>query len=647
MSSETDRVTPMEWPYPIRYGEIEEVVCDVLVLGGGTSGCRAAITAAKKGADVVLVEKGATIRSGSGGAGIDHWGYAADNPSSKVDPEELFRVLVETRGGYTNGIADYILCKTNYDTLLELEEMGGKVRDYNGEFKGAEFRDEETKFLFTYDYTNKTCLRVWGTTFKTAMHGELKKQEVRIYDRIMSTGLLTEGGRRGARVIGATGFNNRSGEFYVFKAKAVVLCLGFPGRNWSFSTELRGMAQVTPVQNVGDGHAMAWRAGAEFVNMERSIRGTFNSPHSFPVFGVGNHLNTWHPCTIVDANGKEIPWVDADGNIIEDVSGRSNPAPNQKFILDGTYQKDARYRAPHLIPDLQQRIAKGEFVLPFYADLPGMPEHERKAIWGIMVGEEGKTKAPIYMTYMTSGFDPNKDMLQSYHMLGGNYMTDFGGPKDRLIFFAGGGLMVDWDLRTNLEGLYGAGEQIFAIHSYPGASTSGRWAGRKAAAYAQISDQGELDKGQVAREMERVYAPIERDKGMDWKELNGGIVKIMMNYCSEPMNEELLKIGLTALKEVENEEASRLFADNPHRLMRTLEVQDVITCNQIIIHSCMARKASSDYLGFTRIDYPEKDPEEWNKFVTVRLEDGEVKVGEKPIDYYEPVKENFEAHMKD
>ena len=48
-----------------------------------------------------------------------------------------------------------------------------------------------------------------------------------------------------------------------------------------------------------------------------------------------------------------------------------------------------------MIPDLPERIKKGEFKLPLYADLPGMPPHERRAIWGLMIGNEGKTRIRI------------------------------------------------------------------------------------------------------------------------------------------------------------------------------------------------------------------------------------------------------------
>src|SRR5512139_3237901 len=62
-----------EWPYAIRYDQEQVIDTDVLVIGGGIAGCWAAISAAPKGVRVALVEKSATIRSGAGGPGCDHW----------------------------------------------------------------------------------------------------------------------------------------------------------------------------------------------------------------------------------------------------------------------------------------------------------------------------------------------------------------------------------------------------------------------------------------------------------------------------------------------------------------------------------------------------------------------------------------------
>jgi len=135
-----------QWPYPIRYGKEAEIDTDVLVLGGGIAGCWAAISAARKGVRVAIVEKAATIRSGSGGAGCDHWVYTP-NPLSDVTAEEVVDAELQDSGGYMNAISRYIAARESYDTLLELEKMGGKIRDLNDEFRGAvQRRGDEVPF---------------------------------------------------------------------------------------------------------------------------------------------------------------------------------------------------------------------------------------------------------------------------------------------------------------------------------------------------------------------------------------------------------------------------------------------------------------------------------------------------------------------
>ena len=147
----------MEWPYPVRYEKEKLVEADVLVLGGGIAGCHAAIHAARRGAKVVIVDKGAVRRSGSGGAGVDHWHLACTNPCSRITPEEMVEVLGKAFKDYFylefgNGMTSYITAKESYDALLDCEKMGIKVRDVDNEFEGAEFRDDETKLMFAYDY---------------------------------------------------------------------------------------------------------------------------------------------------------------------------------------------------------------------------------------------------------------------------------------------------------------------------------------------------------------------------------------------------------------------------------------------------------------------------------------------------------------
>jgi len=196
-----------------------------------------------------------------------------------------------------------------------------KIRDVDDEFVGADFRDEETKLLFAYDYENPDCIRVQGANAKPFLFNELKRLEVELCEHIMATKLLTEGGKQGARVVGATGMNVRTGEFYIFKAKATILSTAQPLRIWIFNTELVGSNVEHDDPNLaGDGNAMGWLAGAELTMMERSQESA--GPFRYPAYGTGNAHNTWYPCTIVDAKGKEIPWVDGKGNLLKTVEER-------------------------------------------------------------------------------------------------------------------------------------------------------------------------------------------------------------------------------------------------------------------------------------------------------------------------------------
>lgn len=638
------------WPYAIRYGTQRVYDADVLVLGGGIAGTWAAIAAARCGAKVILLEKAATERSGAAGAGVDHWQWAADNPASRISPEEFAQALVDNQGGYRNGISTYVQCASAYETLLEMERMGGKVRDTDGEFAGAAFRDDESKLLFAYDYRNRTVLRVWGHDYKPLLREECRRLGVGVFDRVAATSLLTESGVPGGRVVGATGVHCRTGAYVVVRAKAVILATSRPQRIWTFSSELRGLTTFRPPSCAGSGYAMAWRAGAEFTMMEKSMRSPFGSPYSFPPYGSGNAINTWYPCTIVDANGKEVPWVDADGRILSTVAERCQPAASQKFFIMGGGSSShphpglKQYQGPRPIPDLEQRMLAGEFTPPFYADLAGMPEAERRVIWGVMVGNEGKTRIPVMQTYSRAGFDPTRDMLQTYDFLRGHGMREPVVPQERTFGEQGvcGGMLVDWDLMSNLPGLFGAGDLLFGGQDHSHAAATGRYAGARAALYARSSAAAEPDAGQVARERARVYAPLSnRAPGPDWKELNAASARVMQNYCAEIKNDELLRLAEIWLEDLENNEAPRVGASDPHQLMRVLEVQDILTCSRMIVAACQARKASSAYLHFNRLDYPALDPDEWHKWLVIRNRGEGTEVSDRPIAFWGDLEQHY------
>ena len=151
-----------------------------------------------------------------------------------------------------------------------------------------------------------------------------------------------------------------------------------------------------------------------------------------------------------------------------------------------------------------------------------------------MLGEESTTRV-IIDTYDRAGFDPAKHQLQNYAFIEGESPSQWR--------TAGGGPVIDWDLKSTLDGLYVAGEQMFSPGDHSFAASTGRYAGRKAAAYARQAKESGVSREQVAREKARIYAPVRRTDGIDWKELNAGIARTMQYFCSEFKKESLLQHG--------------------------------------------------------------------------------------------------------
>lgn len=638
-------MSEIKWPYANEFGQEEHVEADVLVLGGGIAGCFAALSAARRGEKVVVVEKGATIRSGSAGTGFDHWESACTNPCSEVTSKEIAEAYVDEQDHLSNGIAHYICCEEGWDRLLDLEEIGGKIRDTEDEFKGADFRDDETKLMFAYDYKNKFSLRVWGKTFKPALLKELKRLGVKIYDYTEATALLTaevEGKKRG---VGAIGMDTHTGKIKVFHSKSTILTMSRPARIWLFNADLPGLCEFRPFNSIGSGHAMGYRAGMEFTMMEKSVRAEFSAAgSSFPPYSAGNNHNTWYACTMVDSRGVEIPYLDRDGNELKTVKERYMPVEGQKFFLKGGVIDEPKYeyRGPETVPF--DELMKRGYKLPFYADMSRMPKMERDVIWGMMIGNEGKTAIPVLDYYNKRGFDPAKKAMQVY---GTGWTSASFSDDERQLFGAPGGIMHDWDLKTNIDGIYAAGDQLFGSDCAGFAAATGYYAGRKASKYADEIELTPYDRKEVDDEIERLYAPMYVEEGYSWKELNWAIAKCMRNYCGAIKNEALLVQGLDLLNSYKKDIVPKLSCHNTHELVRTHEVLDILQVAEMILEACRMRKSSSKTLCFTRSDYPEMDPAEDHHFITIRQENGVPVRGDVELDYFGDLKTEYEKHNQD
>jgi succinate dehydrogenase/fumarate reductase flavoprotein subunit len=200
-----------------------------------------------------------------------------------------------------------------------------------------------------------------------------------------------------------------------------------------------------------------------------------------------------------------------------------------------------------------------------------------------------------------------------------------------------------WRLMTNIEGLFAAGDILFAGNCVGHAAATGGYAARHAAAYAAGVKQSKADPPQVREELARIRSFRQAPCGPDWKEFNAAICRIMQNYCGALKSEELLIAGLEQLAELRRRELPHLKGNNPHEVVRCLEVENILTNAELVIQACRARRASSRELQFQRLDFPEIDPPEWNKFLVIENRGGKVESSLLPLDYAGNLAENYDC----
>ena len=432
--------------------EIVRIDTDVLVIGGGLAGCMAAIKAKESGVAVTIVEKANTLSSGCAGTGIDHvWGYIPpihEKMGWKID-DLIADHSDAIAGGFINRELLYVVASESYERVLDLERFGVNFRYEDSTVPG--------KFRIVHQFHSvPTTFNFDGRDLKPKLTKEAKKRGVSIVNRVMAVELITTDGQ----VSGALGVGTNDGKIYSFRAKAVVVSTGRTNRLSRSTTGVWGNHRI-PVNETGDGRAMALRAGLPIISME------FYSSAHFSIgnfeLNLGSPRNTVQPAAaVVDGNGEVIvprttfpDWSRLGKETIDPVASR------KKFV-EGFRQRPAYYQ--------WHREGKG----PFYLDLTGGTEEEIRYIeWSI--GNEGK--GSFFLDYLKNqeGFDFRRDKLEWL-------------PNSReMAGTAASGLWVDTNMETEVKGLFGAGDDVGGVPwmCSPGAFTMGWKAGAMAAAQAQ------------------------------------------------------------------------------------------------------------------------------------------------------------------
>jgi fumarate reductase (CoM/CoB) subunit A len=233
--------------------EREIYECDVLIIGSGGAGCRAAIEVSKYDLDVIMVSKGLSFKSGC--TTLAEGGYNA--AFAAVDfadtPEAHFEDTLKG-GGYLNDPELVrILVEEAPERLIELESFGALFdRQKSGHINQRPFGGQSYR---------RTCFQGdrTGHEMMVALKEEVIRRDIKTMDEILITSLIMDESNQ--KVLGACGLALKDSKFLIFKAKSIIL--GSGGAGWIYPVT------SNTLQKTGDGFAAAYNAGADLLDMEQ------------------------------------------------------------------------------------------------------------------------------------------------------------------------------------------------------------------------------------------------------------------------------------------------------------------------------------------------------------------------------------------
>jgi len=536
----------------------EMLEADVLCIGGGIAGLMAAIRAGELGAKVIVAEKANTLRSGAGATGNDHFRcYIPEFHGPDIQP--IVEEVAHSQAGGTRTMNFVRAWMEKSFDIVKLWDSWGIPMKHNGkwEFSGHAFPGRPF-----------TALKYAGQNQKPILTREAGKRGAEIINRVMVFDLLRDDGG----IIGAIGVNTREDKIITFRAKSVVLGTGgcvrlypSPTPGWMFN---RAYSPAT----TGDGRAMAYRAGAELVNMEIPQR--------------------WAGAKYFARCGKGT-WI----GVIRD--------PQDKPVGPFVTKPDRRYGdviadAYHSLFEDYAKSGKG----PVYMDCRGISDEDYEyMMWGLR--NEGNIALINHLE--EEGIDIRKNAVE--------FMT--------YELTCRGGVNYNEKAETSVKGLYAAGDEYFGGISC--AATFGWIAGDNAARYVKQTGSPEIDKvrAEIEEKKELLDKIRSRETGATWQEVNIALQQTMYDYAGSIRSESLLQAGLSHLRKLKEKAYSTMIAKNQHELMHCLEVLNLFDIGELVFIAAGERKETRG--NYVRPDYPYTNPLMNNKVLICK------KIGDKLV----------------
>lgn len=541
----------------------EKISTDVLIIGGGTAGCYAALTVSENSDKKVLIcEKAHIKRSGCLAAGVNALNaYIVEGrkPQDYVD--------------YAKKDADGIVRE---DLLLTMSEKLNEVTDRLEKFGLVILKDENGKYV-TRGNRN---LKINGENIKPILADAVEKaKNVTVLNRVN----IFDYSVKDNKINGAFGFGIESGIFYTIEAKAVIIATGgaaglYKPNNPGFSRH----KMWYPPFNTGAGYAMGIRAGAEMTTFEMR-------------FIALRCKDTIAPTGTL-AQGVGAKQINSLGEVYETKYGLTTSER-----VYGTVNENQEGRGPCYLRTEGITAEQDESLLKAYLNMA--PSQTIKWI------ESGRN--PSRQNVEIEGTEP--------YIVGGHTASGYWVDTDRATTIEG--LFAGGDVAGGCPQKYVTG--ALAEGEIAGLSAV-KYIDSKES-FEKISDEDtnyHLRKTEkYLTDRNSLYTTEQLEEAMQtvMDSYAGGI---KTNYR---FNEKQLDIADCKIRQLETL-TDDLYAEDFQELMYICELKERLTvCKSVIAH-LRARKETRWHSFAENLDYPEKDDKNFNKYVNSRLENGEIKI---------------------
>jgi len=597
---------------------------DVIVVGAGGAGLRAAIAAQEEGADVAIVSKLHPVRSHTGAA---EGGINAALREGDSWEDHAYDTM---KGSDYLGDAPAIetLCTDSPKEVIQLEHWGMAFsREEDGRVSQRPFGG------LSFPRTTYAGAET-GHQLLHTMYEQLVKRGITVYDEWYVSDLaVTDEERPEDRTChGVVAYDIQSGELSGFRAKeGVILATGGLGQVFDHTTNA--------VANTGDGVAMAYRAGVPIEDMEFI---QFH-PTSLPSTGVLISEGVRGEGGILyNAEGErfmfEYGYASNDGELASrDVVARAelSEVGEGRGIDDEYVHLDMRHLGEERIIDRLENIlhlAKDfEGVDGLEEPMPVKPG-QHYAMGGIETDENGET----CVGGLYAAGECACASVHGSNRLGGNALPELIVFGKRAGAHAAGKDLGTAEIETGQRGEYELGEVDTPVQPgevEPAGGEGDAVADGGVAAETGSGDGHDIVERAVVRERERVQSLMEKEDGVQHAEIRSDVQESMTQQVNVFREEEGLKQALEDIAEA-RERYQDVFVKDPSRtfntdLIQTLETRNILDLAEAITLGALAR---DEFRGaHWRAEHQERRDEEWLKHTMLSWNDGTPELWYKPV----------------